>query len=113
MSRDVRRKIAAGEELDEADIQYARERGIRIPDPGASDVPVPSNPAPEPPAPEPDAEPTIRREPAAAQPLPEASDLESLSKKEIAALAEQRGLELNPNRMSKAAMIDAMSADVS
>jgi len=112
MSRDVRRKIAAGEELDEADIQYARARGIRIPDPGTSGV-APSEPEPAPPAPEPDAEPILRREPTAAQPEPEVSDLESLSKKEIAALAEQRGLELNPNRMSKAAMIDAMSADVS
>lgn len=108
MSRDVRRKLASGEELDEADIQYARERGIPLPgDSGkaASNVP------PEPVAPQPEPEPEPEKPTETGQPLPD--DLSSLTKPALASIGEQRGLDLDPRRMNKDAMIKALEGTVS
>lgn len=82
MSRDVKGKIARGEKLDAIDIEYAHQRGIPLPK---------GNKVAEQP------------------PDTQETDLDALSKAELIAVGEQRGVELKMN-MSKITMLDLLGA---
>lgn len=73
--RDVRAKLAKGEELDEDDIKYARERGIELPnDAGVGEDRVRSD-SPTSPG--------------------ESVPFDEMTKADLMSLAEQRGIEMH------------------
>lgn len=127
MSRDIRGKLAAGKDLDAADIKYARERGIPLPDGLVSEDPdvVVEEPTGGQSQPESTDEVTTDEEtPDAPEDADEAEDgsdddssedegeevdMAAMSKAELVSLGEQFGLELS-KRSSKQELMDAISA---
>lgn len=116
MARDVLRKIAKGTKLDELDVGYARDRGIPLP---GDDIEPVDAVRPVPPVVQ--TGPAFTggegggNEPVSGNPLSQptasdSSDLESMSKSELVALGEQRGLSLKKG-MTKTKMIKALSEE--
>jgi hypothetical protein len=104
---NLREKIANGDRLTEEEVQAAIERSIPLPD--EYDAPAGSFSGKPQAAPGETEGPVVQTGPAYSG-APEPGQLESLTKEELAALGEQRGLDLSMS-MKKAEMIEALAEE--
>jgi len=112
MSRPVLEKIAAGETLDDDDIQYAKDRGIAVP--GVYAGGVAAEDAMPPSAPGVNPNPVVAPSHIGTAPVEEEVeivDLDRMTKKELFALAEEKGIDA-PKSATKDELISLLSEDV-
>lgn len=107
MSRNILEKLANEEELDDDDIAYARDRGIKLPEEYG---PGPESMTEESEGPARPQEPVVQGKDFGPESEESADELEQLTKAELKAMAEERGLDV-PSGSTKQDIIDLLTGE--